>query len=202
MSTMGDYKILVVDDVEVNLSILNKALINYGFDTDIADSGKKALAIIKSFKPDVVLLDINMPEMDGFTCCEKIKERNPEIFVIFVTALSDKKTRDRAYAVGGTDILIKPLDIKHLINKLNRTLALKSQLDSKGETIKKYEEKSTHYEETFVKFSNLKDLGSLASTIAHDINNYLGGILGNINLIEMIVKRKPWKLLINIMMML
>jgi CheY-like chemotaxis protein len=140
---MNSYKILIVDDVEVNLNILNKALMKYGFDTEIADRGKKALELIQSFKPDIVLLDINMPEMDGFTCCKKIKKINPEIYVIFVTALSDKNTRNTAFAVGGTDILIKPIDIKLLINKINGTLNITSHLEDNGHGLKKYEEKSS-----------------------------------------------------------
>ena len=182
---MSDYKILVVDDIEINLNILCKSLSRHGFQIERALSGFEALEKLVDFQPDIVLLDINMPEMDGFECCEKIKELNKEVFVIFITALGDRVTRDKAYAVGGSDFLLKPLDIKLLLNKINSTLNVKSQIDSKAEEIKKIEEKSSNYEKTFIKFSNLKDLGSLTSTIAHDINNYLGGILGNLDLIEL-----------------
>jgi len=116
--------ILIIDDTIENLDILGSLLEKY----DIIDaiSGKDALEILEEEKIDLILLDIMMPEMDGYEVCTKIRENThtKNIPIIFITAKTDEDSIEKAYDIGGIDYVSKPFKPKELLAKVNRELTL------------------------------------------------------------------------------
>jgi CheY-like chemotaxis protein len=112
MSLQGLKRALVVDDEPHNRKLLETLLVSYGFTVRCADSGLKALEMIDVEKPDVILLDLMMPVLDGFEVTRRLKA-NPEtsaIAIVMITALDDQVSHNRLVDLGVDRILAKPLD--------------------------------------------------------------------------------------------
>lgn len=106
-----NYSILVVDDVQIEIEVMNEIL-HKTYDVKIALNGEKALEIAaKEPHPDLILLDVMMPEMNGYEVCQQLKQipSTSEIPVIFVTALDDLIGELRGFDVGGVDYILKPV---------------------------------------------------------------------------------------------
>jgi two-component system, cell cycle response regulator len=103
--------ILVVDDAELNIELLERKLENGGFETVRAVSGASALEAAQKHLPDLILLDVMMPVMDGFEVCRRLRAdpRAAEIPIILLTALSDPADRLRGFEAGADDFLTKPI---------------------------------------------------------------------------------------------
>ena len=136
--------VLVVDDAPDSLSLINDTLEQAGISTLVALDGKQALAIARRLKPDMVLLDAIMPNMDGFETCMALKEDNElaSIPVIFMTGLTDTESVVKGLAAGGVDYLTKPVNPDELLARMhvhlkNAQLANSAQeaLDSIGQNI-------------------------------------------------------------------
>ena len=124
-------RILVVDDLLPNLKLLEAKLSNEYFEVKTAESGLEALECIAADPPDIVLLDIMMPGMDGFEVCSKIKA-NPDsahIPVVMVTALSDREDRVRGLEAGADDFLTKPVDDTALFARVRSLVRMKMLMD-------------------------------------------------------------------------
>ncbi len=126
-------KVMVVDDHAPSRMTAAALLSVEGYDVLEVDSGIKALSLVKKYEPDIILMDVMMPEMDGFEVCRRLKEDEHTRLtpLIFVTALHDKKSRIAGIDVGGDDFLTKPFDrlelsarVRSLINqkRLNEDL--------------------------------------------------------------------------------
>jgi DNA-binding response OmpR family regulator len=111
---MSEGRILVVDDeLEVRL-VLGEFLGARGYDVQLAESGMRALEIVEEFNPQVVLLDVTMPEMDGVETLRQLLEARPGLSVIMVTANSDVGTTSKLLALGAADYIPKPFDLDYL----------------------------------------------------------------------------------------
>lgn len=117
--------ILVVDDNEANRTLARHALEDEGHHVVLAASGAEALACFAEQVPDCILLDVRMPGLDGFAVCEQIRERGFDTPVIFLTALRDVDTFDRAMKVGGDDFLTKPVNPAELVVRVQAGLKLR-----------------------------------------------------------------------------
>ena len=118
--------ILVVDDVPSNLQTLAAMLEIRGHTVRSASSGAQALEAIKQAAPDLILLDIMMPDMDGYAVCERLKanEYTSHIPVIFLSALREVKDKIKAFGVGGVDYITKPFHIKEVLTRIETHLSL------------------------------------------------------------------------------
>lgn len=120
-------KILIVDDEPMNLKVISVILENYGYAYETATNGREALEKTKSFSPDLIFLDIMMPEMDGYEACRRIKEdpSSRHIPVVMVTALADKDAKLQGLNAGANDFLTKPVDTTELMVRTKNLLKIK-----------------------------------------------------------------------------
>jgi putative two-component system response regulator len=129
---MGDKKkILVVDDEEQNVKLLSSLLRAEGYETETASNGREAVEKVKTVSPDLVLLDIMMPDMDGYEACSLIKNdaESANIPVVIVTALSDRESKLRGLEVSANEFLTKPIDRIELILRVKNLLRIKDYED-------------------------------------------------------------------------
>jgi PAS domain S-box-containing protein len=122
-----NHRILVVDDTPENIQVIGTVLRRKGFLISIAESGKEALAIVEQDLPDLILLDIIMPEMDGFETCRRLKSTpaTKDIPVIFMSALTETIDKVRGFAAGAVDYVTKPVGVEELFARINAHLTIK-----------------------------------------------------------------------------
>ncbi|MDV2991252.1 MAG: Sensor histidine kinase RcsC [Chroococcidiopsis sp. SAG 2025] len=120
--------ILVVDDTPNNLRVLSTALIERGYKVRCAKNGAMALITAKKNPPHLILLDIKMPEMDGYEVCKRLKSdgSTDNIPVIFLSALDDVFDKVKGFAVGGVDYITKPFQIEEVVVRIQHQLALQA----------------------------------------------------------------------------
>ena len=132
-------RILVVDDEEDILEFVSYNLRKEGFKVEIANNGMEGLRRVKSFRPDLILLDIMMPELDGIEVCRTIRKapENDNIIIAFLTARNEDYTQISALDIGGDDFIIKPINIGILISRLKALLRRYSPRDTTPLTAKR-----------------------------------------------------------------
>lgn len=120
--------ILIVDDTPANLRLLTKILADKGYRTRPVTNGMRAIAAALAGPPDLILLDIGMPEMDGYQVCEQIKshEQTRDIPIIFISALSSTEDKVKAFQAGGVDYITKPFEVEEVLARVKTHLALRS----------------------------------------------------------------------------
>ena len=120
-------RILVVDDNPANLGVLVDHLEHHGYEVLVALGGLEALDRVAFARPDLILLDVMMPDIDGFETCRRLKQNDEDrdIPVIFMTALTDVDSRVTAFAAGGVDCISKPFQIEELMARVRTHLALR-----------------------------------------------------------------------------
>ena len=121
-----DINILVVDDIAENLKILSATLTRQGYRVRCAKNGSTALLGANKILPNLILLDIKMPDLDGYQVCQRLKaeERTSNIPVIFLSALDDVLDKVKAFEVGGVDYISKPFQVKEVLVRVKNQLAL------------------------------------------------------------------------------
>lgn len=132
-----DEIVLVVDDSPDTVSMLNDALDNEGFSVLVALSGMQAVSICKKIKPDLILLDAVMPEMDGFETCKTLKQ-NPDLEsvpVIFMTGLDSENTVESSFNSGAADYIQKPIRIKELVARIKTHIKKSRQITMSRELL-------------------------------------------------------------------
>jgi putative two-component system response regulator len=120
-------KVLIVDDEEKNLKLMSAILANYGYDFETAKNGSEALEKIKTFSPDLIFLDVMMPEMDGYEVCKKLKQDQStwHIPIVMVTSLADRDSRIKGLDAGANDFLTKPIDKTEIAIRAKNLLRVK-----------------------------------------------------------------------------
>jgi signal transduction histidine kinase len=171
--------ILVVDDIPNNVSVLFSFLSKTGFKVLVAQDGKRALQTAEQARPDLILLDVMMPGMDGFEVCRILKsqETTKDIPVIFMTALVDTIDKIKGFQLGAADYLSKPVQHEEVLARITAHLKvrkLQQQLEEKNQQLQAQtvELEKRHLESE-----------AFARTVAHDLKNPLSGIIGLTNLL-------------------
>ena len=119
-------RILVVDDTSANIQAVTAILREHGYQISVATNGRQALSVLERVRPDLILLDVLMPEMDGFEACRRIKH-NPayqDIPIIFLTAKTDATDIVRGFELGAVDYVPKPFNAYELLARVNTHLTL------------------------------------------------------------------------------
>ncbi len=143
-------KILIVDDTPVNLDILLKTLEEENYRISVSLDGEGAIKIAPQFKPDLILLDVMMPGIDGYETCRRLKENEEtkDIPVIFITAKNQTEDVVRGFAAGGVDYILKPIRQEEALARVNTQMKLRTYLkerDKAHEKILKFAEEKCKF---------------------------------------------------------
>lgn len=177
---MYQASILIIDDVADNFDVIESILSNQDYQLHYAANGRDAIAGLSIFQPDLILLDVMMPEMDGIEVCKRIKA-SPEwqtVPIIMVTALNSKSDLANCLNAGADDFISKPINSIELRARINSMLRIKQQYNS-------IQNLSTIQAYTInILESTLDELrGTFSSRMSHELNTPLSGIIGAIDLL-------------------
>ena len=159
----GKSKILIVDDISANVDVLRAILERKGYQICMAPSGEIALKILPEIEPDLVLLGVTMPEMDGFEVCQKMKE-NPDLAdipVIFVTGKVATEDIVRGFNVGGSDYVSKPFQYEEILARVSSQIKIRELIQEKEALIKELDSLSRI--DPLTKLSNRRDVKEILS---------------------------------------
>ncbi|MFV9503695.1 MAG: response regulator [Oscillochloridaceae bacterium umkhey_bin13] len=167
--------ILVVDDHPANLSLLFHALRQVGYTVRVANSGELALTSVRRIQPDLILLDVMMPGLDGFATCRQLKDdpATSAVPVIFLTARTTVGDEVQGLRAGAVDYLTKPVQIEVALARIQTHLTLRRLQQA-------LEQQN-------------RDLDAYARSVAHDLKNPITAMVGAAQMITMFHKREDWQ---------
>ena len=166
--------ILAVDDTPDNLRLLSSILADHEYDVRTASNGKFALQSAQTAPPDLILLDIKMPGMDGYEVCQQLKadERTRDIPVIFISALNEIADKLNGFALGGVDYITKPFQSDEVLARVNTHLTLRRV----QQELERELGRRRQAEEALREANASKD--KFFSIIAHDLRSPFTGLIG------------------------
>ncbi|HEY9798690.1 MAG TPA: hybrid sensor histidine kinase/response regulator [Leptolyngbyaceae cyanobacterium] len=176
--------ILIVDDTPENLRLLSNVLTERGYKVRSVINGAMALMGAKAAPPDLILLDINMPDMNGYEVCEALKadEQTREIPVIFISALDEVLDKVKGFAVGGRDYITKPFQLEEVLARIENHLTIRNLQQQLQEQNQRLQQEISDREKAE------QALRVFLHSISHDLRNPVTGML-------MVLKNllnRPW----------
>jgi CheY-like chemotaxis protein len=184
---MADPTILVIDDQLLNIRLLERKLVMDNMEVISATNGPEGIRLAKKIQPDVILLDIVMPGMDGIEVCQKLKQ-DPDlkdIPVIFITARTAKEDKLQGFDVGAEDFLVKPIELDEALARVRTQLRIIEEHQANLRLTQQLEQSRRQ-----------SSIMHLTEGIAHNLNNLLGVTVGYTSLMKRNVD-KPEKVLSN-----
>lgn len=168
--------VMVVDDTPANLRLLDELLVPLGYEVRPFPKGALALKAAEGDQPDLILLDINMPEMNGYEVCRHLKEnvKLQDIPVIFLSARGETLDKVEAFSAGGVDYLTKPFQIEELSARIKTHINLhryQIEIEQKNIELQQILDKLKKTQTQLVQSEKMASLGVLTAGIAHEINN-------------------------------
>jgi len=164
--------VLVIDDKEVNLRLMRAYLQSEPYRVITSDDPQQALELVRHDPPDLILLDLMMPVLDGFAVLESLKEVAPRVPVLVVTGLDERDARLRGLAAGARDYLTKPVDRSELLIRVRNLVALKQAGDQLASAVAQLE-------------SANRDLDTFAGGLAHDLQQPITSIAAFAQVVQM-----------------
>lgn len=166
--------VLIVDDMPNNVAILYNFLTRAGFEVLIAQGGHDGIETAEYTHPDLILLDIMMPDVDGFEVCKtlKNKENTKDTPIIFMTALADTLDKVRGFSLGAADYITKPFQQEEVLARIRAHLELRKQQRQIESQKRQLQERADELEKRNA------ELDAFAHTVAHDLKNPLSAVIG------------------------
>lgn len=174
--------ILVVDDNSTNLSVLKQALNSAGWKVRLEMDGEGAIEQAKSTLPALILLDIQMPGIDGFETCRLLKADplTQTIPIIFMTALNDTESKVKGLSLGAVDYITKPFEQAEVIARVRVHLRLRQLTETLEQQVEERTAALRSTQVQLVQQEKLATLGQLVAGVAHEISNPMSFIVGNL----------------------
>ena len=168
-------RILLVDDEPKNRFLMRDILANGGYEVVEAESGRRALELAEAGEPDAVLLDVMMPEMDGFETCRQLRKQESTrlIPVLMVSALNDRPNRLEGISAGAVDFITRPIDVRDMLLRVDNAVSAKRLFDEVNDNCERLQQLE-------------QERGETTRKIVHDLRGPLGGISGNLQLLQML----------------
>ncbi|MGL5082257.1 MAG: sensor histidine kinase [Microcoleaceae cyanobacterium] len=193
METFSKRSILVVEDSSTNSKILSEVLESQGFVVTVAEDGEDAIQRLQNLSPDLILMDIVMPKIDGFETCRRLKaaEGTQDIPVIFMTSLTEPEERIKGLTIGAVDYITKPFQPEEILARVNIHLQLRSLTRNLEQQVRERTTKLTQAlnelkisQLQLIQSEKMSALGQLVAGIGHEINNPLNFISGNLHYVS------------------
>ncbi len=177
-----NYSVLIADDNQNNLKVLSSMLETLGYRIRVAKTGEQTFQSVEMLKPDIILLDIHMPGMDGYEVCARLKavEKYRNIPVIFISALSEVFNKIQAFTAGGVDYITKPFELEEVRLRIETHIRLRENTSKLEKALADLQRK----ESLLVQSEKMAALGILTAGVAHEINNPVNFISNSVSAIE------------------
>ncbi len=194
---MNNGFILVVDDNPTNLTVISQALRTEGWQVRMAVDGEDALSKVAQNPPELILLDVQMPGINGFEVCKRLKadDKTSDIPIIFMTALSDTDSKVKGLSLGAVDYVTKPFEQQEAIVRVRihlrlryLTQTLEEQVRDRTQALSQALRELQHSHLQVIQSEKMSALGNLVAGVAHEINNPIGCVVGNVSAVEATIK--------------